>query len=347
MITKEEIIDQARFHGFEDVGFTSAAPFDDHKIYLDTRGPEYGWAKEKGLALLEGTNPKAVLPQAKTIIVLMEVYFRQAFPREMEGHFGRCYLDDDRITKDGLAKRIRAFRGDLMAHGIKTKVPFNLPHRAAAARAGMGTLGKNCLFYSNRVARKSSWVLPIAVVIDQAYEPDTPPDPPTIEMGCPNWCRNACIAACPTRALKGNGTIDPRLCISYLTYFGEDITPEPLREPMGIMVYGCDRCQTVCPRNAGWLAKDLAPNLRAAAKAPDFTLSNLLKMDKTYFEEKIWPHMFYMDAGDIWRWKMNAARAMGNTNDQAFVPELATAFKTEEDHRVKSMITWALDKLGE
>jgi epoxyqueuosine reductase len=111
----------------------------------------------------------------------------------MEGHFGRCYLDDDRITKDGLAQRIKAFRSYLRDNGIDSKVPFNLPHRVAAARAGMGTFGKNCLFYSNKVARQGSWVLPIAVVVDHPFTPDAP----TIEMGCPDWCRNTCIAACP------------------------------------------------------------------------------------------------------------------------------------------------------
>ena len=30
-------------------------------------------------------------------------------------------------------------------------------------------------------------------------------------MGCPDWCRNACIAACPTRALKGNERLAHRV----------------------------------------------------------------------------------------------------------------------------------------
>jgi len=342
VLTKQEIIKTAKDLGFEDTGFTTAAPFETHKTFLETRQKEYGWAEASGLALMDGTDPKNILPDAKTVIVLMEVYFRQAYPRSIEGYFGRCYLDDDRVTKDGLYQRIKAFRSKLRDHGIQTKVPFNLPHRMAAARAGMGTFGKNCLFYSNRVARKSSWVLPIAIVIDHAYEPDEP----TIEMGCPDWCKKACIAACPTRALKGNGTIDPRKCISYLSYFGNGLTPRELREPMGIMVYGCDRCQNVCPRIAPWLANDLPENQQVLTKAPDFHLSKLLHMDKSYFENKIWPHMFYMSAKDIWRWKMNVARVMGNTNDRSFVPDLIQAFDDNNDERVQAMIAWALGKLG-
>lgn len=342
MITKADIIAESIKNGFEDVGFTHSDPFDSHREFLEARSAEYGWAEAVGLQLMEGTDPKTILPEAKTVIVIMEVYFRESYPRSFEGHFGRCYLDDDRVTRDGLSNRIKAFVSFLRDNGIQAKVPFNLPHRVAAARAGMGTFGKNCLFYSNKVARKSSWVLPIAVVVDHEFEPDEP----TIEMGCPDWCRNACISACPTRALKGNGTIDPRKCISFLSYFGEDLTPEELREPMGLYVYGCDRCQNVCPRNAGWLAKELTPNQKVHAKAEHFDLARLLHMDAPYFENKIWPHMFYMSSSDLWRWKMNVARAMGNTWDPAYITDLKKVYEETDDSRVREMADWAIKKLS-
>ncbi|MCK7467364.1 MAG: HEAT repeat domain-containing protein [Desulfosudis oleivorans] len=188
----------------------------------------------------------------------------------------------------------------------------------------------------------SSFVFPIAIVVDAEY----PPDEPNIAIGCPDWCRNACVAACPTRALKGGGKIDPRRCISFLTYYGEGLTPLELREPMGMYVYGCDRCQNVCPRNIPWMAGDKPQNPRVSAKAANFDLSCLLHMDKPYFEKKIWPHMFYMSADDLWRWKMNAARAMGNSLNPAYVADLIRAFKENSDERVKSMIAWALGRIG-
>jgi epoxyqueuosine reductase len=342
MITNSDIITMGRSLGFEDVGFTTADPFDEHKHLLDTMQDEYGWAQTVGLDLKNGTDPQTILPGAQSIIVLLELYFKQAYPRHMEGVFGRCYLDDDRVTQDGLSLRIKAFRSYLREQGIASKVPFNLPHRVAAARAGMGSFGKNCLFYSHTVARQSSWTLPIAVVVDHPFDPGIP----TIETNCPDWCRNACIAACPTRALKGNSRIDPRRCISYLTYFGQGITPLDLREPMGMYIYGCDRCQNVCPRNQAWLAKALPINEKVVAKADDFDLPLLLHMDKAYFEAKIWPHMFYMSYKDIWRWKMNVARVMGNSHDRAYLPELIRAFDENNDERVLGMIAWALGHLG-
>jgi epoxyqueuosine reductase len=342
MLTKQDIIAEAKRLQFADVGFADAAPFTSQKEYLLAHQEEYGWTEKSGLKLLSGTDPKTILSQAKSIIVLLSSYFEEAFPLRIERHFGRCYLDDDRVTKNGLALKVKAFRNFLKTNNIDSKVPFNLPHRIAAARAGLGTFGKNSIFYSARKVRGSSFVFPIAIVVDTKFEPDEP----TIGIGCPDWCHNACIAACPTRALKGDGKIDPRLCISYLTYYGEGLTPLELREPMGMYVYGCDRCQNVCPRNAAWIMEAKPVNPRVAAKADDFDLPHLLHMDKAYFEKKIWPHMFYMSAKNLWRWQMNAARAMGNSLNLDYVPHLNRALKGNPDERVRSMCAWALSRLG-
>jgi len=342
MLTKQDIRERAASLGFEDTGFTTAEPFEIQKQILQERMEGYAWAMEMGLDLITGTDPESILPGAGSIIVLMETYFREGFPPTMQRYFGRCYLDDDRVIKDRLAKRVKAFRSFLRENGIDSKIPFNLPHRLAAARAGMGTFGKNCLFYSNRVARRGSWVLPIALVVDHVFSPDEP----TIELGCPDWCRNVCITACPTGALKGPRHLDPRKCISYLSYYGEGITPLKLREPMGLWVYGCDHCQNVCPRNAPWLAKKLPENMKVAAMQADFQLTKLLHMDEAYFNEHVWPHMFYMGAGDIWRWKMNVARVMGNTLDERYLVDLEKVIKENSDGRVRGMAAWSMGRIG-
>ena len=48
-------------------------------------------------------------------------------------------------------------------------------------------------------------------------------------------------------------------------------------------------------------------------------------MDRDYFTAKVWPHMFYMSPDDIWKWKMNVARVMGNSLDDGYVPDLVRA----------------------
>jgi epoxyqueuosine reductase len=69
-------------------------------------------------------------------------------------------------------------------------------------------------------------------------------------------------------------------------------------------------------------------------------------MDGGYFTSKIWPHMFYQGPEDLWRWKMNIARAMGNSLDPGYVTELVRAYGENEDLHVLAMIAWALGRIG-
>lgn len=339
---KTDVIKKALELGFEDIGFTTVDPFDSQEEILNSRKEEYAWALTKGIDLKKGLDPKNILHDARSIIVLIDVYFKEAYPTHMEGFYGRCYLDDDRMTRGQLYQRIKEFRSYLRDNGIDSRAPFNIPHRLTAARAGLGTFGKNNFLYSRKAARKSSWLTPIPLIVDYEFEPDEP----TIEIGCPKWCKNTCIASCPTGALSKPNKIDPRKCISYLSYYQEGITPLEIREQLGTWVYGCDRCQEVCPRNRPWLSKNLPFNERVLAKEKDFNLVKLLHMDREYYKTKIWPQMFYMSLDELWRWKMNVARAMGNSIDLKYIPELIKAFKENKDERVKGMIVWALGRLG-
>jgi epoxyqueuosine reductase QueG len=65
-----------------------------------------------------------------------------------------------------------------------------------------------------------------------------------------NDCGNcrACLDACPTGALLGDGRVDARRCLSFHTVENKGAWPEAVREKAA-WVFGCDHCQEVCPHN--------------------------------------------------------------------------------------------------
>ncbi len=49
----------------------------------------------------------------------------------------------------------------------------------------------------------------------------------------------------------------------------------------------------------------------------------------------------------MWLWKMNTARAMGNSLNPEYTSDLILAFDQNKDHRVKGMIAWSLGRIGD
>ena len=55
------------------------------------------------------------------------------------------------------------------------------------------------------------------------------------------------MEACPTGALRGDGTLDARRCLSYLTIEHRGELPAEASGCLGHCFYGCDRCAEACP----------------------------------------------------------------------------------------------------
>jgi len=111
--------------------------------------------------------------------------------------------------------------------------------RSLAAAAGLGWIGKNgCLV----VPDLGSYVVLCEIVCNLPLQADQPLTPQCGDC-------NACVRACPTRALLGDGLMDARRCRSYLTIEHRDAIPDDLQPLMGNCLFGCDDCQAVCPHN--------------------------------------------------------------------------------------------------
>jgi len=75
-------------------------------------------------------------------------------------------------------------------------------------------------------------------------------------------------------------------------------------------------------------------------------LETLLTMTQEHYENKVWPLLFYISPANIAKWKMGAARALGNLGDRSHVPVLAQVLAENTDETVRGMCAWALGRLG-
>ena len=343
MKLKEIIREKALELGFEDAGFTGVEPLDYYIREIDSRPLEmYGWVQTEKFNMRRGAGVGQKHKWARSLVVLIRNYHRRAFPSQMLGVIGRCYQVDERREHGAEHRKVVDFIKFLKNQGIRAWYDEELPARMSAARAGIVNYGKNCFAYARNSMRNASWLESIPLVLDADLEPDHP----SIELDCPKWCKNACIAACPTGALYSPKKMNPLRCIAFNSYYNNGITPLEFREPMGTWVYGCDRCQEVCPRNLPWLNQDLPENGPLMQRAPDFALETLLTMDDHHYVNRVWPLTFYISRKLAAKWQMNAARALGNQGDPEKVPLLIQSLNESLHEVVRGMSAWSLGRLG-
>ncbi len=103
-----------------------------------------------------------------------------------------------------------------------------------------------------------------------------PFDPDEAERRCQS-CRK-CVEACPTRALAGDQTLDSRRCLNFWTIENRADIPEDIAEKLDGLLFGCDRCQRACPRNADLtrVEERLVP-IEAIERLDDATFRRLFK----------------------------------------------------------------------
>ena len=203
--------------------------------------------------------------------------------------------------------------------------------RDLARRAGLGWFGKNTTLINPRLG---SFFFIGALFTNRALEPDAPFD----DDHCGTCTR--CLDACPTDALVAPRELAATQCISYLTIELRESIPEPLRSPIGELVYGCDICQDVCPWNVRFSRDVSLPGMAPDRTSASPDLAEMLLLDEAAYRERF-------RGTAIKRAKRtglarNAAVAMGNRRDPADVQSLVSALQTEPDAMVREHIRWAL-----
>ena len=206
-----------------------------------------------------------------------------------------------------------------------------LLERCFAQQAGLGWIGKNTLLIHPRLG---SYLFLAALLTDRelAY------DEPFPGQHC-GRCR-ACLDACPTGALVAPYVLDARRCISYLTIELRQMPPEELRPKIGQWLFGCDRCQEVCPWNRrGRVSEE--PGFRPAEGCNPADAVQILGVTEQEFRRRFGPTALRRAgrAGLV----RNAALVLGNQPTEQGLAALCHALQDSQP-TVRAACAWALGR---
>jgi epoxyqueuosine reductase len=357
---KETIRQRALELGFDECGFTSAAPPASSvhfQRWLEAQcHGEMNWMRRTEK---RRSDPQQVLAGAQTIICLAASYYQKSLVRDKYSvadkdstsqrqtsysafgtpHYPGVIARYARFTDyhDVLGQRLKqladfvnTFDGE-GAHSLWYVDTGPLLERDLAQRAGIGFIGK----HTNLIGRRlGNWCFLGEILTTLKLSPDA------AETNHCGTCTR-CMTACPTNAITAPFELDARRCISYLTIEIKGSIPVEWRAAIGSRIFGCDDCLAVCPWNRfareGRLMRDHA---RPDLHEPD--LIDLLALDEPGFK-----HRF---AGTpILRTKRrgllrNVCVALGNVGTHQALPALSQAANDPEP-LIREHARWAMEQI--
>lgn len=338
---QREFVAYAMSIGIDKIGFTTAAPFTELKNRL-RRQQELGYQSGFEESDIEKrTEPLQLLEGAESIVAIAVAY-----PSRMQnapvgkkgarrGIFCRASWGVDYHT--ALRERLELLSAWLeeRVEGVRIESMVDtgaLVDRAVAERAGIGWSGKNCSIITPEFG---SYVYLGELITNIPFAPDKP-----MEDECGD-CR-LCLDVCPTGALIEGGQLDSQRCIAFLTQT-KGMLPDEFRTHIGNRLYGCDTCQTVCPKNKGkinWMHEEFKPDPELAKPL----LVPLLTISNRDFKEK------FGHVSGSWRGKKpiqrNAILALAHFKEEAAVPDLVALLEKDERPVIRGTAAWALGKIG-
>ena len=283
-------------------------------------------------------DPTALWPDARSVIILAEVYTPDHDPLAVLERRDRAAISvyaQNRDYHDLVKKRLkRVGRWLIEEAGGEIKVFVDtapVPEKALGQAAGLGWQGK----HTNLVSRDlGNWFFlgasftPLELKRDMA------------EIDHCGSCR-ACLDVCPTDAFPAPYKLDARRCISYLTIEHRGPVEEELRGKLGNRIYGCDDCLAVCPWNKFAVAsREIGYAGREDLIAPE--LVELAALDDTAFRERFRGSPIKRIGRD--RFVRNVLYAIGNSGDPRLKPS-AQRLVSDSDPTVADAARWAVSRL--
>jgi len=251
MTVTEQIKQKALALGFDLVGVTDASPVHGEQVnrllgWLNAgHAGQMTWMHRN---LGKRTNPAELLPGAKSVIVVGLGYRP---PKQKTEDRGQKTASMGRVADFALYEDYHPFLKKMLRQLVDFIISATCPslqfkicvdsspllERALAFRAGLGVIGQNRMLVNPRLGPQ---ILLGEIVTNLELDPDKP-----MTESCPGC--DSCIVACPTGALKPDGSFDATKCISYLTIEANTDIPADLAPKIGNHLFGCGECLLACP----------------------------------------------------------------------------------------------------
>lgn len=341
-ISKDAVRAFALYAGFSDIGFCRPTDVPQIAERLDQfvaegRHGQMNWMAER---MHWRGNPAALWPEAKSVIMLAELYTPEHDPMAVIGKPDRAAISvyaQNRDYHDVVKKRLKKVGRWLLDQqkGEEIKVFVDtapVMEKPLAQAAGLGWQGKHTNVLSRNLG---SWFFLGAIFTTVEFEPDG------AEVSHCGSCR-ACLDACPTNAFPAPYQIDARRCISYLTIEHDGPVDPDLRAKMGNRIYGCDDCLAACPWNK-FAVESSEMKYAARDDLLEPPLAELAALDDAAFRSRFSGSPIKRIGRN--RFVRNVLYAIGNSGDVSLA-EAARGLTKDSDPVVADAAQWALDRLN-
>jgi epoxyqueuosine reductase len=232
--------------GFDLCGIAAAKPLSEHESVIKNwcSSGMNGEMNYLCRNIEKRINPALLLPGVKSVIVTGTNYYKE---KEQGGNgvpvisryaYGVNYHDVIIERLDKLFAYLKEIKPDIEGFSFVDSAP--LLEKAWAREAGLGWPGKHSILINEKMG---SFLFLGVIILNAEMEYDE-----SFKKDLCGSCR-LCITSCPTGAINENRTIDVRKCISYLTIESKVPVPDEFAGHIGGRVFGCDKCQEVCPWN--------------------------------------------------------------------------------------------------
>ena len=296
---------------------------------------QMGWMAER---MHWRGDPAALWPEARSVVMLAEVYTPEADPLEATRRPDRGAVSVYARGKDyhdvvkGRLKRVAGWFAAATGAGVKVFVDTApVPEKALAEAAGLGWRGK----HTNLLSRDlGNWFFLGAIFTTAELPVDA------AEGEHCGTCRR-CLDVCPTDAFPAPFRLDARRCVSYLTIEHDGPVDEDLRPGIGNRIYGCDDCLAVCPWNK--FARQATETRYAGGAGTDAPpLAELAALDDAGFRARFRGSPIKRIGRG--RFVRNVGYAIGNSGLAALRPA-AERLAADAEPQVADAGRWALGRL--